>query len=354
MGKERNEMSELDKLRTKIDKYEIRLRSLYSSLAEAQKEDDPGKVYNQEIVDQWSMYHGDCIEAIKGLPNQSVHYSIFSPPFLSLYVYSDMIEDMGNSKNDDEFYDHFSYLIPELLRVLKPGRLVSVHCSLIPMTVQHEGLIGLKDLPGQISQLFQKHGFIYHSKVNIWKDPLVQATRTKMLTLAHKQISKDSTRCSQGFADEILTFRKPGENPEPVSHGRGFEQYIGEQEEPMQSKQDDPKVNKYSHHVWQRYASPVWWDINQSDTLNFRAARDDRDERHICPLQLQVIARCLELWTNEGDIVLSPFAGIGSEGWEAVRMNRKFIGIELKESYYKTAIKNLKTISNRKQKGLGI
>jgi DNA modification methylase len=354
MAEKENATSELDKLINRINKYEWRLRKLYSDLAEKQRESFPGKVYSQETANNWAMYHGDCVEAIKGLPDQSIHYSIFSPPFLSLYVYSDMLEDMGNSKNDDEFYDHFSYLIPELLRVLKPGRLVSVHCSLIPMTIQHEGIIGLKDLPGQISRLFQKYGFIYHSKVNIWKDPLIQATRTKMLTLAHKQISKDSTRCSQGFAEEILTFRKPGENPEPVAHGRGFEQYIGEQEEPKYQKQDDPKINKYSHHVWQRYASPVWWDINQSDTLNFRAAREDKDERHICPLQLPVIARCLELWTNKGDVVLSPFAGIASEGWESIRMSRKFIGIELKEAYYKTGIKNLKTISKRGQRGFNL
>jgi DNA modification methylase len=259
---------------------------------------------------------------------------------------------MGNSKTDEEFYSHFSYLVPELYRVLIPGRLLTVHCSLVPLLLSHDGVMGLKDFPGQLVQLFQKFGFIYHSKVVIWKDPLVQATRTKMLSLAHKQISKDSTRCAQGFADELLTFRKPGENPEPVAHGRGFERYIGEMPEPKHSKRDDARTNKYSHEVWQRYASPVWFDINQSDTLNFRAARDDRDERHICPLQLQVIARCLELWTNKEDIVLSPFAGIGSEGYEAVRMGRKFIGIELKESYYQTAVKNLRMAEKKKEGGL--
>jgi DNA modification methylase len=294
---------------------------------------------------------GDCIEVIKGIPDESIHYSIFSPPFLNLFVYSNSLLDMGNSKNDKEFYTHFSYLIPELYRVLKSGRLISIHCSIIPMTLQHDGVMGLKDLPGMIVKLFENFGFIYHSKVMIWKDPLLQAVRTKMLSLAHKQISKDSSRCAQGFADEILTFRKPGENTEPVAHGRGFENYIGEKQEPKKDKNDNPKINKYSHEVWQRYASPVWMDISQSDTLNFRAARDQADERHICPLQLQVIARCLELWTNEGDIVLSPFAGIGSEGYESLRKQRKFIGIELKESYYKSAIKNLNNAKN-KQKGL--
>lgn len=339
----------MDSIIEKIDKYEARIAKLKSQLWTQESKNYPGKVYDQDITDDWSVYHGDCIQVVSGLPAESVHYSIFSPPFISLYVYSDDPQDMGNSKTDDEFYSHFSYLISQLMRVLKPGRLVTVHCSLIPMTMQHEGIIGLKDLPGQISHLFRQYGFIYHSKVNVWKDPLLQATRTKMLTLAHKQISKDSSRCAQGFADELLTFRKPGENTEPVKHGRGFEQYIGEQDEPRHSKQDDSRKNKYSHEVWQRYASPVWWDIRQSDTLNVAAGRDDKDERHICPLQLQVIARCLELWTNEGDVVLSPFAGIGSEGYESIIMKRKFIGVELKDTYYKTMLNNLKKAKKQKE-----
>ncbi len=337
----------MDKLIEQIERYEAKIKILRTKLREQEQKTIPTKVHNQMITNEWSMYQGDCVEIISGLPNNSIHYSIFSPPFLSLYVYSDDPKDMGNSKTDDEFYMHFSYLIPELYRVVKPGRLVSVHSSLVPMTINYDGFIGLRDFPGQIIRLFQKFGFIYHSKVMIWKDPLVQATRTKALTLAHKQISKDSTRCAQGFGDEILTFRKPGENTEPVSHGRGFEHYEGEMTDPKYPKENNPKTNKYSHLIWQRYASPVWFDINQSDTLNFRAARADKDERHICPLQLQVIARCLELWTNKNDIVLSPFAGIGSEGFEALKMQRKFIGMELKESYYKTAIKNLESAKNR-------
>lgn len=334
----------------KIERHKASIKKLQSELVKKEKSTYPPKIYDQVHKDSWSMYWGDCVKITNGLEDNSIHYSIFSPPFLSLYVYSDNPQDMGNSKTDDKFYTHFSYLIPELLRVIKPGRLVTVHCSLVPMTMQHEGVIGLKDLPGQITRLFQQYGFIYHSKVNVWKDPLLQATRTKMLTLAHKQISKDSTRCAQGFADELLTFRKPGDNPESVKHGRGFEYYIGEQQEPKQSKQDDPRKNKYSHEVWQRYASPVWWDINQSLTLNIAEARDNKDERHICPLQLPVISRCLELWTNEGDTVFSPFAGIGSEGYEALKMNRKFIGIELKESYYETAIRNLNKVLKRPKK----
>lgn len=339
----------MDDLLKKIDKCEARLIRLKAELMQKEAEYFLGGVYDQNIADNWAIYYGDCVEVMSGLPDESIHYSIFSPPFLSLYVYSDDPQDMGNSKTDEEFYSHFSWLLPQLMRVIKPGRLVTVHSSLVPMTMQHEGVMGLRDFPGQLVRLFQQYGWIYHSKVNIWKDPLIQATRTKMLSLAHKQISKDSSRCSQGFADELLTFRKPGENPEPVAHDRGFEHYIGEQDEPNQTKKKDPKHNKYSHHIWQRYASPVWWDIRQSDTLNVAAGRDDKDERHICPLQLQVIARCLELWTNEGDIVLSPFAGIGSEGHEAVKMGRQFVGIELKQSYYKTMLRNLKKA--RKEKG---
>lgn len=334
----------------KIELLQSKVKKYQTELFKKNKDKNDVGIFDQTITEQWSMYHGDCLEVIQGIPDDSIHYSIFSPPFLSLYVYSDDFRDMGNSKNDDEFYTHFEYLIPELLRVLMPGRLLTVHCSLVTKSIQHDGFLGLKDLPGNIVQLFEKHGFIYHSKVNVWKNPLIQATRTHALTLAHKQIIKDSTRCGQGFCDELLTFRKPGENPEPVSRERGFETYIGIDNEPNYPKNNDPKINKYSHHVWQRYASPVWMDVNQSDTLNVRQARDNKDERHICPLQLPVIARCLDLWTNENDIVLSPFAGIGSEGYESLKMDRKFIGIELKKSYYQTAIKNLTKIENRPTK----
>jgi DNA modification methylase len=335
----------IEKIETKREE----LRRLRVRLQKSESDiNHKGKVIEQTIEKEWAMYHGDCIEVIKGLADDSIHYSVFSPPFLSLYVYSDNECDMGNSRTDDEFYTHFSYLLPELYRVLKPGRLVSVHCSLIPLTITKDGVIGQKDFPGAIVRLFTQHNFIYHSKVMIWKDPLIQATRTKNLTLAHKQISKDATRCAMGYADEVLTFLKPGLNEEPVAHGRGFEHYIGERPEPKQPKTDEARTNKYSHHVWQRYASPVWMDIQQTKTLNYQVARDNKDERHIAPLQLQVIARCLDLWTNQNDIVLSPFAGIGSEGYEAVKNNRRFIGIELKQSYYKTALRNLRAVTKNR------
>lgn len=299
------------------------------------------KVLNQSFGEDWAMYNGDCIEVIKEIPSESVHYSVFSPPFAQLFTYSDSERDMGNTKGFEDFKEHFQYMVADLFRVMMSGRLVSVHCMDILATITHDGFIGLRDFPGLIISMLEKEGFIYHSRVCIWKDPLVQATRTKALALAHKQISKDSTRCAMGLPDYIITLRKPGENKEPVSHGRGFEQYIGEQKEPDRQKTDDPRTNKYSHQVWQRYASPVWWDIRQTNTLNVMAARDDKDEKHICPLQLDTIARCLELWTNEKDIVVSPFAGIGSEGYQSLLMNRKFIGIELKESYYNQACKNM-------------
>lgn len=302
------------------------------------------KILDQEHGNGWAVYHGDCVEVVKGLPDASIHYSIFSPPFSNLFTYSDSERDIGNCKDDEEFYNHFRFLCGDLYRVLKPGRLVSIHCMDSLATITHDGFIGLKDMPGLIISLFEKAGFIYHSRVCIWKDPLVQATRTKALALAHKQISKDSTRCAMGLPDYVVTMRKPGTNPEPVSHGRGFERYIGDQEEPMGQKTNDPRTNKYSHHVWQRYASPVWWDIRQTNTLNIQAARSEKDEKHICPLQLDTIERCLELWTNSGDVVLSPFAGICSEGYQSVSMDRKFIGIELKKSYYDQGVRNLKAL----------
>ena len=296
----------------------------------------------EEHGDGWKMYLGDSVEIVRDIPDDSIGYSIFSPPFASLFTYTNSPRDMGNCKTADEFKEHFRYLIAELYRVIMPGRLVSFHCMNLPATINRDGYIGMHDFRGDLIRMFQSAGFIYHSEVCIWKDPLVQATRTKNLTLAHKQISKDSSRCAQGLPDYLVTVRKPGVNPEPIAHGRGFESYIGEMPEPDDRKENDPRTNKYSHHVWQRYASPVWFDIRQTRTLNERAAREHADERHICPLQLDVIDRALVLWSNPGDTVLSPFAGIGSEGYCSVRMGRKFIGMELKESYYAEAIKNIK------------
>ncbi len=311
------------------------------------------EILNQKIEDRYSMYNGDSVDVLKGIPDSSIHYSIFSPPFASLYTYSNSDRDMGNSASDGEFYKHFKYLIKELYRVTMPGRLLSFHCMDIPMMKSRDGVIGLKDFPGELIRMFAEAGFIYHSRVVIWKDPLVEATRTKALGLLHKQICKDSTMCRQGLPDYLITMRKPGENPEMVSHPEGFSRFIGENEpggekierpapdpEKYEKKEKYNEVPVYSHQVWRRYASPVWMDIRQSNTLNGKSAREEQDERHICPLQLEVIARGVELWTNEDDIVLDPFAGIGSTNYVAVKMGRRTIGIELKESYYNLALEN--------------
>jgi len=304
------------------------------------------KVLNQEFGPSWAMYHGDCVEVVAGIPDNSIHYSIFSPPFASLFTYSDSVRDMGNSKGDRQFYKNFRFLTRELFRVTMPGRLVSIHCMNMLATITKDGYIGIKNFRDQIIRAFSWAGFYQHSEVVIWKDPLIQAVRTKALGLAHKQICKDSSMCNQGIPDYIVIMRKPGKNPEPIAHGRGFEKYIGDMDEPRAPKNNEGKKNKYSHEVWQRYASPVWFDINQTRTLNISGARDDKDERHICPLQLDTIARCLELWSNPGDTVLSPFAGIGSEGYESIRAGRKFIWIELKQIYFEQAVKNLKRADN--------
>lgn len=278
----------------------------------------------------WGIYNGDCCEVVKDIPSDSVDFSVFSPPFASLYVYSDIINDMGNCETDDEFFQHFGFLVSELLRIIKPGRLVSVHCMNMPSTITHDGYIGIRDFRGDIIRCFQRNGFIYHSEVCIWKDPVVAMQRTKALGLLHKQVVKDSSMSRQGIPDYVCTFRKPGKNESPISGG--FDHYTGT---------DFENTGNFSIDVWQRYASPVWMDIDQSNTLNGRAARAESDTRHICPLQLDVIHRCLQLWSNPGDIVFSPFAGIGSEGYESVLYDRKFLGVELKESYFAEACKNL-------------
>ena len=277
------------------------------------------KVLDQVTENKYAVYNGDSCEVVKEIPDNSIHYTIFSPPFASLYTYSNSDRDMGNCKGDDEFYNHFIYLAKELYRITMPGRLLSFHCMDLPLMKERDGVIGLKDFPSIIRQIFEDCGFIYHSKVTIWKNPVTEMQRTKALGLLHKQIRKDSAMNRQGIPDYIVTMRKPGDNPERISHTH----------------------ETFPVDVWQNYASPVWMDIRQSDTLQKKSAREDKDERHICPLQLEVIQRCVELWTNPGDIVLDPFAGIGSVPYVAVTMGRRGIGIELKDSYYKQAKNNL-------------
>lgn len=299
----------------------------------------------------WTAILGDCVEELRKMPDASAHYSIFSPPFAALYTYSASDRDMGNS-DGEQFMVHFGFAVKELARVIMAGRLVSFHCMNLPTSKERDGFIGIKDFRGDLIRLFESHGFIFHSEVVIWKDPLVAASRTHALGLAHKQIVKDAAMCRMGIPDYLVTMRVPGENPEPVEHKpRGFETYIGQDSAPKVQKGKTARDNKYSHLVWQRYASPVWMDINPSDTLQRESAREEKDERHICPLQLQVIRRAIDLWTNPGDIVVSPFMGIASEGYVAIQEGRQFIGMELKRSYWDQGWKNLAN-ANAKQDGL--
>jgi DNA modification methylase len=290
------------------------------------------EVLNQIITDSYSLYNGDCIEVSKDLPDNSIHYSIFSPPFASLYTYSNSDRDLGNCKTNNEFFEHFSFVVAELFRITKPGRNVSIHCMNLPTSKCRDGHIGIQDFRGDIIRLFEKHGFYYHSEVCIWKDPVIAMQRTKALGLMHKQVVKDSCMSRQGIPDYLVTMRKPGENPEPVSGELDY--FCGDQS-------TFKKTGKLSIDIWQRYASPIWTDINPSNTLQKDSAREDNDERHICPLQLDVIERGLQLWSNTNDIVLSPFMGIGSEGFVSIKTGRRFVGIELKESYFNQAVKNL-------------
>ncbi len=276
-------------------------------------------VIDQYLTEEFAAYQGDSAEVLKGVPDNSIHMTVYSPPFASLYTYSNSDRDMGNCKDADEFMGQFQYLVKELYRVTMPGRLMAVHCMNLPTSKQRDGYIGIQDFRGDLIRSFQAEGWIYHSEVTIWKDPVTAMQRTKALGLLHKQLKKDSAMSRQGIPDYLVVMRKPGDNPEPVSHTN----------------------ESFPVSVWQRYASPVWMDINPSDTLQRESAREEKDERHIAPLQLEVIKRAIELWSNEGDVVLSPFMGIGSEGYQALKMKRRFVGIELKNSYYQQAVKNL-------------
>ena len=278
--------------------------------------------YDIESVqnEHYSIKRGDCVQLIKDVPDNAIGLSVFSPPFAELYTYSSHVEDMGNSKDYNEFLLQFGFLVKELYRVMKPGRNVCVHCMDLPIQKGKEGFIGLRDFSGMILRAFEECGFIYHSRVTIWKDPVVEMQRTKALGLLHKQVKKDSTMSRVGIPDYVMIFRKDGERIDPVTN-------------------IDLPVD-----LWQKYASPVWMDIDYGNTLQgIKSARDEKDEKHICPLQLDTISRLIHLYSNKGDIVLTPFMGIGSEVYQAVKMGRKGIGFELKESYYQVAKANIKS-----------
>lgn len=347
------------------------------------------KVLNQSIGKNYAIYHGDSCEVLKGIPDNSIHYTITSPPFSSLYTYSASDRDMGNCKNDSEFFEHFRFLISELYRVTKPGRLVSLHCMNLPSTIQHNGYIGVRDFRGDLIRAFVNDeayefssmldrlkfrlwqaiqdkdnsrvdkltqtianmedeiinhpgdfGFYYHSEVCIWKDPVIAMQRTKAIGLLHKQLVKDSAMSRQGIPDYVVTFRKPGKNDEPIQGE--LTEFIGDNPPHKTGNPTGDSIN-----IWQRYADPVWDDINPSDTLQFRSVRENDGERHICPLQIQVIKRCLQLWSNPGDTILEPFMGIGSTPYCAVEMGRKAIGVELKQSYFDCSVNNMKAIETK-------
>jgi DNA modification methylase len=295
------------------------------------------KIMNKEIkTNEYHLINGDCVQETAKLHDNCADIVVFSPPFAELYVYSDKEEDMGNVSNYQEFEKHFKFLIPELKRTLKNGRMCAIHCMDLPIQKGKEGYIGLRDFSGMLIDWFQKEGFIYHSKVTLWKNPVTEMQRTKALGLLHKTIKKDSIMSRVGIPDYVLFFRNEGDNETPITH----------------QDKDHSRLDYLPVDLWQKYASPVWYDIDYSRTLQYRSGRDGNDEKHICPLQLDTIERILHLYSNEGETVLSPFGGIGSEGCSAIKMNRKSISIELKESYFKINENNHKAFVAEKNSTL--
>lgn len=275
---------------------------------------------NESHGEAWAAYQGDCVSVASQLPDECIDFSVYSPPFGSLFVYSDSAADMGNSSSDGEFASHYAYLVREKFRLTKPGRLTAVHCSDLPLTKWRDGAVGIKDFSGDIIRIHQEAGWIFHGRRTIWKCPVVEMTRTKHVGLLYKQLRKDSSKSRGGMPDYLMTFIKPGENASPIEH----------------------QTEDFPVEQWQEWASPVWMTINQTNVLNVKAARSEKDEKHLCPLQLDIIERALVLWSNPGDTVLSPFMGVGSEGYQSVKAARRFIGIELKHEYWRQAVENLK------------
>lgn len=307
--------------------------------------------YGFEEGKDWTVHHGDCVHVAKMIEDETIDFSVYSPPFSNLYIYSDSAFDMGNSTNDGQFMEHYGYFVDELYRITRPGRLTAIHCKDLPMYKGRDGSAGLKDFPGEIIKLYESKGWQYHSRITIWKDPVIEMQRTKNHGLLYKQLCKDSAASRQGMADYMIIMRKWGDEEKwlPVTaNGERFFDYVGMTEHGPTAKNlamarsEAEKKRLYSISVWQRYASPVWFDIRQTNVLNYQIARENGDEKHICPLQLDVIERCIDLWSNPGDLVFSPFTGIGSEGYTAVSMGRKFVGSELKQSYFDIAVRNMR------------
>jgi DNA modification methylase len=277
--------------------------------------------------ENYTIYNMDCVDLASHIPSNSIDLSVYSPPFANLYIYGDSVADMGNCKDDAEFFDQYRFLIKEKLRITKPGRISCVHCMDLPTSKTMHGYIGRRDFSGEIIRTHIEEGWIFHCRVTVWKDPVVEMQRTKAVGLLHKTIKKDSTKSRMGNPDYLLVFYKPGDNPNPVTH----------------------TPEEFPVDQWQEWASPVWMDINQTNVLSKKGARDEKDEKHVCPLQLDLIRRCLVLWSNRGDTVFSPFMGIGSEGYESIRNGRRFIGSELKGSYFKQASQNLAMAESEKE-----
>jgi len=297
----------------------------------------------------WTLYNGDSCVVLKQIPEESVDMIIHSPPFSSLYIYSDSENDMGNCTSDEQFFEHYRFCIEELFRVCVAGRVCVVHCKDLPRYANVYGTTGLIDFPGACIQEFEEAGWVFHSRVTIWKCPVTERERTNNNGLLHKTVKRDTSQVRQGMADYLLVFRKPPAeglmSAKPVVRKTGFDRYIG-QAGSSNNQHPSPFCRKTSSadpsiDIWRRYAEPVWWDINQTNVLNFKMATTQQDEKHICPLQLDLIERAVDIWSNPGDLVLSPFAGIGSEGVGSLRAGRKFVGIELKESYFDAAVKFL-------------
>ncbi len=311
------------------------------------------KCIKSESGANWQMYCGDCVEVMKGLPDNSIGMSIDSPPFVGLYIYSNSERDMGNCKDWEEFFTHYRFAIKEAFRITMPGRVCVVHCKDLPAYFHRDGYSGLKDFPGEIIRAHEAEGWSYHSRITIWKCPVVERERTNNNGLLHKTVLRDRSQLRQGMADYLIVMRKVSEtglmSEVPVGNGEGFKKYIGTDEcDPRKANSFHPSpyarksiADDDSINVWRRYAEPVWWDINQQDVLNGKIAREDRDEKHICPLQMGVIRRAIQIWSNPGDVVFSKFAGIGSEIAGAITEGRKGVGVELKEAYYRQAVKNL-------------
>jgi DNA modification methylase len=277
---------------------------------------------NAKLGERYAAYNGDCVDVMRQMPDASIDFSVYSPPFGSLFVYSDSIADMGNSSSDGEFEKHYAFEVAEKFRLTKPGRITAVHCSDLPLTKWKDGAVGIKDFSGDIIRIHEAAGWILHSRRTIWKCPVTEMTRTKHVGLLYKQLKKDSAKSRGGMPDYLLTFMKPGENRSPIAHAP-----------------EDFPVER-----WQEWASPVWMSVNQSNVLNVKLAREAKDERHLCPLQLDVIERAVIMWSNPGDVVFSPFMGIGSEGYVTLKLRRRFVGVELKESYWRQAWNNLEQI----------